>query len=242
MKTYIMKNKFIWGIILSFKQCIPFIIMLAFVKRLNWSCINWGALVLSLLLLSTHSSAFEKPQHKLYLHLDDALGAPGVYPAGYNVQEYGNRGDGFGISYDYIEKRGHAFAIEYHKTPWATRGDELFYMGYRYHTQGGFHLGLGFTLIGIHVDTQCVTSDLRGRKNIIDDGCSVVYTELGLGLSLGYAYVFKSGFTFGVSGIYAPAIRGDGDVFDSRGSAAKANNNAYVGARNAGLILGYTWD
>ena len=214
-------------------------VKLFFNKKLNWSYIHFGALILSLLLLSTNSSAFERRQHKLFFHLN-TLGASGTSfsPDDPNDEEQG----GYGISYDFVNKRGHSFAIEGHSLPSVVDGTtfagSLSYLGYRYHTNGGLYFGLGFIQVSKEVAVGTCKDALGDLVR-----CSLSLNSGGIGASLGYTYVFDSGFTLGVSSLYKPESSATATLeTDSPfGESITFDTDLDLGAQNVGLVVGYTW-
>ena len=209
--------------------------MLFINKKLKWGYIRFWAFVMSLLLLSTHSFAFEGPQHRLNFHLN-GFGLSGISLNSNDLQ--GSEGINFGISYDYVDKRGHSFAIEGHSFPLTvgsqTLGGSLLSIGYRYHTKGGFYVGLG---------AASVIRDTEGCPTFSTQ-CRAFYRSSDLGLSLGYTYVFDSGFTLGVSSIYVPPspaskVTERGSTFNV--SRVTSSTGLNLGAQSVGLVLGYTW-
>ncbi len=214
-------------------------VKLFFNKQLNWSYIRFGALILSLLLLSTNSSAFERRQHKLFFHLN-TLGLSGTSFSPVDAKDEEQAGSG--ISYDYVGKRGHSLAIEAHSLPSVvdetTFAGSLSYIGYRYHTNGGLYFGLGYT----QVSKEVVIRTCEDSLGFIVD-CSTSYRSSGLGASLGYTYVFDSGFTFGVSGLYIPESPVTA-VFETDTTSEEIepiDEDSMIGAQNVGLVIGYTW-
>ena len=178
--------------------------MLFLEKKLKWGYIRFFALVLSLLLLSTYSSAFERPQHKLYFHVDTS-----------NEKLSGETG--FGISYDAVDKKGNAFAFEHHSFP----SSKISYLGYRYHTNGGFNFGLGYAQESNNKASSLLFSPF----------------ETTLGITLGYAHVFDSGFSLGVSSIFLlPTAEDIFSTVDLFGSSDPVASHYHLG-----LVLGYTW-
>ena len=158
-------------------------IILSLKKKINWGYIRFWAFVLSILLLSAHSSAFERPQHKFNFHVDSAtISGAGV--------------SGFGISYDYVDKKGNAFALEQHSLTLSS----ITYLGYRYHANNGFFTGLGYA------QTEQKGILFECPASIISDVlCIATLTTQGLAFSVGYTHVFKSGFSLGLSALAAPA-------------------------------------
>ena len=209
--------------------------MLFINKKLNWGYISFWTLVLSLLLLSTHSFAFEGPQHRLNFHLN-GFGLSMISSNSNDLQD--GEGINFGISYDYVDRRGHSFAIEGHSLSSTvgsqTLGGSLSYIGYRYHTNSGFYVGLGVASV-IRDTEDCSTFFTQ---------CRAFYRSSDLGLSLGYTYVFDSGFTLGVSSIYVPPspaskVTEKGYTFNV--SRVTSSTELNLGAQSVGLVLGYTW-
>ena len=190
-----------------------------------------SAFVLNLLLFSAHSSAFERPQHKLNFHLD-ALGlysksSFSTIPAVDEIREVG-------ISYDYVDRNGHSFAFESHSS------DSFIFMGYRYHTDSGLYMGLGFAGTSKKGESgPCTAPYLAGAK------CSKYLGASGLSISLGYAYIFNSGFTLGVSSLYVfPGTLSENlDVVTPSGRKVSRVEDIGIslGTQKIGLMLGYTW-
>ena len=210
--------------------------MLFFKKKLNWGYIRFFTFVLSLLLFSTHSFAFEGMQHKFYFHLSEA----GIDRVDY--LDYGNRfnlnepGTGVGVSYDFVIKNGHAVAVDLFSLTAGEIGSfddfassSLRNIGYRYYSNSGLHVGVGYIWGNVETFNVCFVEVEFG----VDLGsCKVASSLSGLGLTLGYTHVFDSGFTLGMSSLYVPAVPIK-DAFNT--------NSAEFGAQVISLILGHTW-
>ena len=199
----------------SFVGVMLITVRLIFNKKLKCGYISFLPFILSLLLLSTHSSAFEAPQHKFNFHLDSGF----LRPA---------RGAGFGISYDYVDKKGHSFALESHRLA----SSSFSYVGYRYHNNIGLYAGLGLAWVNRDVNGVCFNTG----ADTPEFSCVRSFHYSGLGLSLGYTHVFKSGFSVGASALFVPSTLRPADSIDFGISVEPLS----IDPQNIGLILGYT--
>ena len=200
--------------------------MLFFKKKLNWGYMRFWAFILSLLLLSTYSSAFEAPQHKLNFH----LGAGGLV----STNVFYSRG-AFGVSYDFVNKKGHSIALDAHFL--SDRG-MLYNIGYRHHNNNGLYVGVGIAEVSREIgNTLC--SDRLGREV----RCKTSLKNIGLGLSFGYTHIFDSGFTLGVSSIYVPLGQAEivAEADSPFGGSSSFDSGLDLGIRSIGLVLGRTW-
>ena len=213
-------------------------------KKLNWGYVRFWLFVLSLLLTSAQSYAFERPQHKLYFHLDG--GSLGLSEISLSSNDLDDDKEelSVGVSYDYVDERGHSFALEIHPTSSIYEGERyegnIIYIGYRYHTNSGLYMGLGYG----GGDTEVQLNTCENYLGDIINECTISYSSGGVVLSLGYTYVFKSGFTLGVSSLYAPPSRARKVVEVGSGFRSErgiSGSNLDISAYNVGLVLGYTW-
>ena len=233
---------------LSFIEAMLITLKLVFNKKLNWGYVRFWSFILSLLLFSAHSSAFEGPVHKLNFHLNGA--DFGLSDISFNSNAPADRETtGFGISYDYVNDYvndyGEAFAIEWHASPAVSNGEkiggELFFIGYRIHggIHGGINVGWGVgTLSQDRAESTCKNSS----GNNVD--CSISYSSTGLGMTLGYGYVFTSGFTLGFSILYVLGLGANTIIKENSPLKEKltSSGDPTIGlGSNVSLILGYTW-
>ena len=192
-----------------------------------------SAFVLNLLLLSAHSSAFERPQHRLNFHLDVLGASRGPFTF---LNSKDDAKTSYGISYDYVDRQGHSLGFESHNI----NSDSLIFMGYRYHTNIGIYVGLGFAGASHQLESGlCTAPYLAGAK------CSESLGTSGLSLSLGYTYIFNSGFTLGASTlvVYPGVLSETLNVVTPSGRRVSDDKNIGISSStvNIGLVLGYTW-
>ena len=209
-------------------------------KKLNWGYVRLWVFALSLLLTSAHTYAFEGPAHKLNFHLNGA--DFGLSDISFNSNAPAARETtGFGLSYDYINRFGKAFAIEWHASPAVSKGEkiggEFFFIGYRLH--GGINAGLGVGAVSQgRAESICKDSS----RNNVD--CTISYSSAGLGTTLGYSYVFTSGFTLGFSSLYVLGLGASTSIKENSPHKEKltSRKDPTIGlGYNISLILGYTW-
>ena len=178
--------------------------------------------------------------------------------------EYKGKGDdperasGYGLVFDYIFKNAHAIAVDYYRfSEGLDETDELYsstdessglFLGYRYHFPEGFYIGGGFTLL----DTTRTLQDflfLDRNGNIMGPNNLIVESERAtlITLTLGYQYVFPSGFALGVHSLntLSKALNVDTVSFGGETVATEEvgveSETEDFSVRSIGFILGYVW-